>query len=250
MIKYFYRKRENFVISKINNNIASIKYNKIKPCAKQNLKLVQNSNKTGLPQGLNLYMCTGNVSVNNISFKGLTCEGKDLIERARKFAQEKHKSQLYGQGPVKHPYTYHPAGGAELVSTYTDNPEVIAAAHLHDTLEDTDATYEELCLKFGKKVADYVLSVTTDKKEKERLGKAKALANEVKTIDENSLLIKLCDRKFNVDNLGDADADFRRKCALETYYIMKRLLEERPNIPAPCGKIIVNILDTLENTIF
>ncbi len=237
------------MISKISGNVlnAGYGYNKIKADKPCNIEPKQNLNKT---LGVDIYAYRGNVSAKSVSFKGLTAENADLIERARNFAKEKHAGQFYGEGTVKHPYTYHTEGVAELVSMCTDDPEIIAAAHLHDTIEDTDTTYEELCSKFGKKVAGYVLAVTTDKKEKERLGKAKALTNEVRSIDENSLLIKLCDRKFNLENLDDTNYDFRRKYALETHYIMRRLLEERPNIPAPCRRIAINILDTLEKIKF
>lgn len=239
------------MISKISGKVSNVGYgyNKIEPKKPHNSEPEKNLNKTNTLQGINIDMYSSNVCVKSVSFKGLTAAGAELIERARNFAKEKHRGQPYGFGSVKHPYTYHTEGVAKLVSMYTDDPEVIAAAHLHDTIEDTDTTYEELCLNFGKKVAGYVLAVTTDNTEKARLGKAKALVNEVISIDENSLLIKLCDRQFNVENLN-GDKEFRRRYALETQYIIGRLLEERHNIPVQCRRVILNILCTLENTKF
>jgi (p)ppGpp synthase/HD superfamily hydrolase len=238
------------MISKISNNIANFAYSKPEAAKPEALKNVQYSNRTEFPQGLNIHMYTGNISTKNINFKGLVAENIDLVEYAKNFAKEKHGKQLYGEGPIKRPYTYHTQGVADLVSKYTDDPEIIAAAHLHDTIEDTDTKYEELCSKFGRRVANLVLSVTTNKEEKERLGKTKAIANKVIIMDEDSLLIKLCDRKFNVDNLDDAEPNFKRKYALETSYIMGRLLGERADIPFVCKKLTVDILMTLDRLAF
>jgi len=56
------------------------------------------------------------------------------------------------------PYIIHPMEAASIVATMTNDPELLAAAVLHDTLEDTPVTYEELRNEFGSRVADLVLS--------------------------------------------------------------------------------------------
>ena len=75
-----------------------------------------------------------------------------IIERAFVFAAEKHKGQVRKGSNI--PYIGHPIEVAMLVAKMGGDPEMIAAAALHDTLEDTDTTYEELVLEFGYRVAD------------------------------------------------------------------------------------------------
>lgn len=82
-----------------------------------------------------------------------------LTVRARVFAYEKHKDQLDDSGE---PYFFHCNQVAEIIGTVTNIEEVVAAAYLHDTIEDTNTTYEELEERFGIWVADLVMEVTHD----------------------------------------------------------------------------------------
>lgn len=82
----------------------------------------------------------------------------DLIEQAEKFAQKAHEGQLRDDG---RPYfAAHLAQVGNIISSITDDPIVIAAAYLHDTLEDTKTTYDELERAFGPRVATIVKMVT------------------------------------------------------------------------------------------
>lgn len=85
----------------------------------------------------------------------------NLIIKAKKFAAIKHRGQLYDGGE---PFTVHPEKVAEILSLVTQDVNLIAAAHLHDTLEDTETTYEELVREFNKDIADLVLEVTHEGK--------------------------------------------------------------------------------------
>ena len=80
----------------------------------------------------------------------------DLLDRAIVFAvQAHHNSERRGKG---FPYIVHPLEAVEIVATITPDQELLAAAALHDTIEDTDVTYEQLCDAFGKRIADLVHS--------------------------------------------------------------------------------------------
>lgn len=80
----------------------------------------------------------------------------DLVDRAAAFAVNAHKGVARkGKG---YPYSLHVMEAATIVATMTDDPEMIAAAFLHDVIEDTDYTYEDLLKEFGKRVADFVMS--------------------------------------------------------------------------------------------
>lgn len=84
------------------------------------------------------------------------------LVNAFEFASHKHKHQKR-KGKHKFPYFSHIAAVATLLAYYGYEEEVIIAGILHDTLEDTDTTYDELAFNFGKQVADLVLDVTENK---------------------------------------------------------------------------------------
>lgn len=77
-----------------------------------------------------------------------------LFERAVVFATQAHSgTERRGKG---YPYILHPMEAATIVATLTNDPEMLAAAILHDTVEDTSATIEQIRTKFGDRVADLV----------------------------------------------------------------------------------------------
>ena len=78
----------------------------------------------------------------------------DLLDRAIIFAvQAHHNTERRGKG---FPYIVHPMEAVEIVSTITADQELLAAAALHDTIEDTDVTVEQLRAEFGDRVAELV----------------------------------------------------------------------------------------------
>ena len=80
----------------------------------------------------------------------------ELLDRAIIFAvQAHHNTERRGKG---FPYIVHPMEAVEIVSTITSDQELLAAAALHDTIEDTDVTYEQLRAEFGERIADLVHS--------------------------------------------------------------------------------------------
>lgn len=77
-----------------------------------------------------------------------------LLDRAIVFAVEAHRNtERRGKG---FPYIVHPMEAVEIVATITNDQELLAAAILHDTIEDTDVTYEQLKREFGDRIADIV----------------------------------------------------------------------------------------------
>ena len=87
----------------------------------------------------------------------------DLFDKALCFAAEKHSGQIRKMANT--PYILHPAEVAAIVGTMTDDREALAAAVLHDTVEDTDTTIEEIREKFGRRVALLVMTETEDKRD-------------------------------------------------------------------------------------
>ena len=84
-----------------------------------------------------------------------------LVDRAIAFAVEKHSGTP--RKGTKVPYIVHPMEAAAIVAGITDDQELIAAALLHDTLEDTETTFEELEKAFGLRVANLVQEESEDK---------------------------------------------------------------------------------------
>lgn len=82
----------------------------------------------------------------------------NLIEKAREFAREKHAQQK--RNYTGEPYFVHLEEVAGIVERAGLSEAAIAAAWLHDTVEDTDATLPEICAKFGSAVAVMVLDLT------------------------------------------------------------------------------------------
>jgi len=78
----------------------------------------------------------------------------DLLDRAIVFAvQAHHNTERRGKG---FPYIVHPMEAVEIVATITPDQELLAAAALHDTIEDTDVTVEQIRAEFGDRVAELV----------------------------------------------------------------------------------------------
>ena len=78
----------------------------------------------------------------------------DLLDRAIIFAvQAHHNTERRGKG---FPYIVHPMEAVEIVATITPDQELLAAAALHDTIEDTDVTVEDIRRAFGDRVAELV----------------------------------------------------------------------------------------------
>ena len=78
----------------------------------------------------------------------------DLLDRAIIFAvNAHHNTERRGKG---FPYIVHPMEAVEIVATITPDQELLAAAALHDTIEDTDVTVEDIRREFGDRVAELV----------------------------------------------------------------------------------------------
>lgn len=124
-----------------------------------------------------------------------------VVDKAIRFAAEKHSGAARKGSDT--PYIVHPMEAAAIVAGITGDQELIAAALLHDTLEDTDTAYDEILNLFGKRVADLVAGESEDK----QAGKPAAETwkdRKQKTIDElknagyESKLLVLADKLSNI----------------------------------------------------
>ena len=87
---------------------------------------------------------------------------EDVFEKAFRYAAEKHSGQK--RKITNTPYILHPAEVTAIIATMTDDPEVLAAGMLHDVVEDTDTTLEDIEREFGRRVALLVMTETEEKR--------------------------------------------------------------------------------------
>ena len=86
-----------------------------------------------------------------------------LLDKAITFATKVHEGQLRKGTEI--PYILHPLEAAAIVGTMTTDDEIISGAVLHDVVEDTDTTVEQIRGLFGDRVAELVASESEDKRE-------------------------------------------------------------------------------------
>ena len=139
------------------------------------------------------------------------------IERAYEFARNAHDGQMRR---TLHPYITHPLAVATILAEMRMDDQSIAAALLHDVLEDTGATKERLAEHFGEGVAGIVDGVsklatifnTHEQAQAENFQKmAMATARDLRVI-----LVKLADRLHNMRTIGALSGHKRRRIAKET----------------------------------
>ena len=124
------------------------------------------------------------------------------LKLAEEFATSKHFGQKRKYYDAD--YIVHPKRVAMIVRTINMPETVIQAAWLHDTIEDTDTSYEDLHLIFGKQVSDLVKELTNPSKQHPELNRAARKKMDREHISECSReakIIKLADRIDNVESL-------------------------------------------------
>ena len=138
------------------------------------------------------------------------------MRAAYEYARDKHGSQLRKDGS---PYISHPLAAAGICAGMGLDEDSIIACLLHDVIEDTDATYEEVSKLFGSEVADLVEGVTkltrvvyTTKEEAQMENLRKMLLAMSKDI--RVILIKIADRLHNMQTMNFQTEAKRREKAL------------------------------------
>jgi len=145
-----------------------------------------------------------------------------LLLAATAFAADKHRNQRRKDVDAS-PYINHPIALANVLKHEGGiaDAKVLAAALLHDTIEDTDATAEELEATFGKEITGIVLEVTDDKS----LPKAERKRLQVEhasTIGHRAKLVKLADKICNLRDLAAAPPAGWSERRIHEYYVWAR----------------------------
>lgn len=161
--------------------------------------------------------------LRNSASSQFTEEELKVLDRAFELAKQHHGSQKRSSGE---PYIIHPVAVAKIVLNYGMDCASVTAAILHDTVEDTDLTLDDIKEKFGAEIASLVDGLTKlgkvpldikDKEEQQAENVRKMLL--AMSEDIRVIIIKLADRLHNIRTLNFVAPQKRRDKALETLEI-------------------------------
>lgn len=147
------------------------------------------------------------------------------------FAAERHKNQRRNDVDAS-PYINHPIALAHLLASTggVDDLAVLQAAMLHDTIEDTDTTADELRERFGEQVTNFVLEVTDDKSLRKQRRKELQVEH-APHMSEGAALIKLADKTCNLRDIANAPpADWPLAQRQEYFDWAKRVVDGLPGV--------------------
>ncbi len=150
----------------------------------------------------------------------------NTIIKALAFAADKHRDQRRKDAEAS-PYINHPIALADVLANeaHITDERVLVAAILHDTIEDTETTEQELVRSFGQEVADIVLEVTDD----QALPKAERKRLQVEhagKLSRRAKLVKIADKICNIrDVAGSPPADWSLERRQEYFDWAKAVVE-------------------------
>jgi (p)ppGpp synthase/HD superfamily hydrolase len=169
----------------------------------------------------------------------------DIVVRAYQFAEKAHQGALRKFSGL--PYFSHVKYVARVLEQLHQDPEVVAAGFLHDVIEDTQHSYEDILSEFGRRVADIVMGVTSDKADVEAAGRKKLyLARKMAEMPQDCLTVKLADRFHNVLFLENdcTPQAFVVKYYKETRFLLYTLEEEGREL-TEVQKVLVNRITSI-----
>lgn len=156
----------------------------------------------------------------------------DVAQNAFAFAMIKHYGQERKYTPGE-PYIVHPIMVAGLVQSHGGDRNMVAAAFLHDVLEDTDATVDQLVHYFNADVANLVIELTDvfvkpeqgNRKQRKELERAR-----LSEISARAQTIKLADIIDNTDDIVEHDQNFAKVYLAEIAETLKVLTKGNPKL--------------------
>lgn len=147
----------------------------------------------------------------------------DMVDMARAFAAEKHRTQTRKYSGQ--PYTVHLDAVVEVLRSFdVISAEILAAAHLHDTVEDTDTTIQEIYDSFGNEVAEFVYWLTDAEQGKRKIRKIMS-AWRLGRAPMDAKLIKMADLLDNTRDICRNDRHFAPVYLREARQILDSMVQ-------------------------
>jgi len=160
-----------------------------------------------------------------------------LLMKAAHFAAIKHTDQRR-KGERQEPYFNHLSDVAQILAEHTngEDPILVAAGLLHDSLEDTDTTYDELVNEFGVEIADLVREVTDDKSLPKPERKRLQISNAPHK-SPRAKMIKIADKISNIKTIKTSPpADWSEERKQEYFKWAKQVVDGCKGIKASLDK--------------
>lgn len=165
---------------------------------------------------------------------------KDLIDRARTFAIEAHERIDQRRKYSGQPYAEHLKAVASLVAEASDSQAAVAAAWLHDVVEDTAATIEDVAASFGNEVAELVKALTDISRPSDGNRQQRKAVDRAHLANASALAktVKLADLIDNCADICRHDPGFGRVFLEETALLLPVLREGDPRLLQQAEKLL------------
>ncbi len=163
-----------------------------------------------------------------------------MIEKAKRFARAAHESIDQRRKYTHEPYIVHPAAVAQMVARVTDDAAMISAAWLHDVVEDTPVTIDEIETEFGGDIAALVSDLTDVSSPADGNRKARKHLDWLHTREASARAktIKLADLIHNSASIQRYDPGFARVYMAEKRRLLRVLKDGDPSLYATAAEIV------------
>lgn len=180
-----------------------------------------------------------------LSGEGLIHKDIDRIIDAIIFSAEKHRSQVR-KDPEQTPYIIHPMGVAHSLMAVgkVRDPDSIIGGLLHDTVEDTQTTFEEIEQAFGIRVANFIREVTDDKTLPKEVRKQLQIEH-APGLSAGAAQIKLADKIYNLKDLAtNPPIDWEVKRIDEYFQWAQAVVNALPWVNAPLKEMADEVIQS------
>lgn len=164
----------------------------------------------------------------------------NITEKARVFATAAHSAIGQKRKYTDEPYIVHPEMVAFMVKSVPHTNEMIAAAWLHDVVEDTQVTIRDICHEFGVNVAELVMQLTdiSVPSDGNRLVRKEIDREHIAQASPSAKTIKLADLIDNTHNIINHDKDFAKVYLKEKKLLLDVLIEGDPALMKMAKEIV------------
>lgn len=182
----------------------------------------------------------------------------DIKNQAKEFAIKAHEGQIRKADPSK-PYIVHPMNVAEILKNYGYDDHIIAAGYLHDVVEDTNYTLQDIEDAFDKDISSLVAAVSETDKTLSWEERKQRMINNLKETDLRNKVIACADKIDNIESLTElltrkgisAFDSFKRGYDKQLWYyknVYKSIIHNE-NKELPIFKRLKNVIILLEEEI-